>query len=246
MRLVIDTRNGIAGDILCAGLIGLGANSGVVTGAMEIAGNQMGGARVIHNLTGSIHRIHVGIMRKPDHLHASQAKIFLKSAINEVGIADRWQETASRVLEVLTEAEAHVHAHHPALRGHFHGHEAVLHEASDIIIDIMGMAAGMRELDIQSVEYLDHVNVGCGEVAFSHGTLEVPTPATRHILERHAITWKKSDAGLEMATPTGASILAGCRASRVLSEPSKCKKILAGGTRPLPPVAFMLANDGSD
>jgi uncharacterized protein (DUF111 family) len=246
MKLIIDTRNGIAGDILCAGLIGLGADSGIVTGAMEIAGNLMGGARVTHGCTGSVHRIHVDIMRKPDHLHASQARNFLNSAIIESGMTGHWQETASRVLEILAEAESYVHAHHPALKGHFHGHEAMLHEASDIILDIMGMAAGLRALDIHSVEYLDYVNVGSGKVTFSHGTLEVPTPATRHILEKHAIAWKMSDSGLEMATPTGASILAGCGASRILSEPLKCNKILAGGTRPLPPVAFMLGNDKSD
>jgi uncharacterized protein (DUF111 family) len=233
----------MAGDILCAGLIGLGANSGVVTGAMEIAGNQMGGARITHGCAGGIHRLNIGILKKPDHLHANEAKIFLSSAIKEAGIAGPWQNSALQVLEVLAEAETHVHSHHPALKGHFHGHEAVLHEASDIIIDIMGMAAGMMELNIQSVQYIDHVNVGSGKVTFSHGTLDVPTPATRYILEKHAIPWKTSDTGLEMATPTGASILAGCCASKILSEPLKCKTTLAGGTRPLPPVAFMLSDD---
>lgn len=242
MRLIIDTRNGLAGDIMAAGLIGLGADADAVTVAMELAGNLMGGALVTHDCASGIHRINVKILEKPGHLHANQARTFLNSAAKDADIAGRWLDNASRALEVLVEAETHVHAHHPALKGHFHGHEAVLHEASDIIIDIMGMAAGMRELDIHSIEYLDYVNVGSGKVVFSHGTLEVPTPATRHILEKHLIHWKTFDAGLEMTTPTGASILAGCGAARVLAEPPKGKKILAGGTRPLPPVSFMLVD----
>jgi hypothetical protein len=87
---------------------------------------------------------------------------------------------------------------------------------------------------------MDYVNVGGGTVTFSHGTLDVPTPATRHILDAHHIPWKKSDIAFEMATPTGASILAGCGASRIVAEPVYAREALAGGTRPLPPIHFML------
>ncbi|MFO7619606.1 MAG: nickel insertion protein [Thermoplasmata archaeon] len=241
MKLLIDTRNGLAGDIMAAGLIGLGASPGIVTGAMSSAAEPMGGARVRHVFRDGIHRLDVAIPDRPSHMRAGQAREYLGSAFLRPGIGEPWSGLGARVLETLIEAESHVHAHHPALKGHFHGHEVALHEASDIIIDIAGMAAGMRELDIRAVEFIEYVNVGNGHVTFSHGTLEVPTPATRHILETHDIPWKKSGTGMEMATPTGASMLAGCGASRTMAEPEGSRKALAGGTRPLPPIAFFLS-----
>jgi hypothetical protein len=45
---------------------------------------------------------------------------------------------------------------------------------------------------------------------------------------------------LEMTTPTGASILAGCGAVRVSDASIAFREAKAGGTRPLPPVRFML------
>ncbi|GAI92302.1 unnamed protein product, partial [marine sediment metagenome] len=46
MKLVIDTKNGIAGDIVNAGLIGLGANEKQMISAMEYAGNHIGTAKI--------------------------------------------------------------------------------------------------------------------------------------------------------------------------------------------------------
>jgi uncharacterized protein (DUF111 family) len=242
MKLVVDTRNGLAGDIMAAGLIGLGADPGKVTGAMESAGSGLGGAQVRHNFLDGVNRLEILAADKPDHLHAVQARKFLEMAIEEAGICNPWLDMARNALEALVRAEGHVHGNHPELKKHFHGHEPVLHEASDIIMDIAGMAAGMMALDIRGVEYIGIVNVGGGSVTFSHGTLDVPTPATRQILDSRGIPWARSDSGMEMATPTGAAILAGCGATRIVSEPAAIRTALAGGTRPLPPIKFILAD----
>ncbi len=238
--MVIDTRNGLAGDIMSAGLIGLGAESHKVTGAMERASIGLGGAEVKHIFREDVHRLKIFAPKIPDHLHAGDAAEFLQIALIESGIGDPWHTMGKRVLEVLVEAEGHVHNHHTVLKSHFHGSETVLHEAADIIMDIAGMAAGMMELGITSVAYIGHVNTGGGKVAFSHGTLDVPTPATWHILETSKIQWCNSDAGMEMTTPTGAAMLAGCRATKLPTPPNVPGKALAGGTRRLPPIAFFL------
>ena len=47
-----------------------------------------------------------------------------------------------------------------------------------------------------------------GKVNFSHGVLDVPAPATRIILEKFNVEWKKGPVDTELCTPTGASILA--------------------------------------
>jgi hypothetical protein len=240
MELVIDTRNGLAGDIMSAGLIGLGGFSREMTRAMESAGNMLGKCKVTHEQTDGIHRLNIILEERAGHLHASEARDILESSLRKHRISEPWDAMGRSVLEALISAESHVHAHHPSLKQHFHGHEAVLHEAADIIIDIMGMATGMMELNVRTVKYLDYVNVGSGTVNFSHGTLEVPTPATRRILGEHQIAWKNTPSGMEMATPTGAAILAGCNAQRIETEPRQGKASLARGTRTLPPVRFFL------
>lgn len=242
MRLAIDTRAGLAGDIMAAGLIGLGAPASKVCGAMESAGRCLGRVRVSHSAEGGVERMRVEVPGMPDHLHAGEARSILLTTLSGSGVPEPWAGMGMRALDALVEAEAHVHSHHPALKAHFHGAEPVLHEASDIVIDLMGMAAGMMALGISEVVYVSHVNVGSGKVRFSHGELEVPTPATRRILDGHGIRWACSDLGMEAATPTGAAILAGCRARRVDVVPQAERAALAGGTRPLPPVWFGLAD----
>jgi uncharacterized protein (DUF111 family) len=96
----------------------------------------------------------------------------------------------------------------------------------------------MMDLGIGDVCYLEYVGVGSGQVKFSHGILDVPTPATRRILEMHNIPWRNTPAGTEAATPTGAAILAGCGATP--GKPGDGKSAMASGTRPLPPVTFYL------
>jgi len=241
MRLVIDTRAGLAGDIMVAGLIGLGADPDRVCGAMEAAGSLLGPARVRHAAESGINRLSIRFTQ-PGHLSAAEARDVLDRALDAAGLTLPWSGIALNILTVLTEAEAHVHSVHPVLRRHCHGPEAVLHEASDIVMDVMGTAAGLADLHILTVEYIGPVGVGSGTVKFSHGTLEVPTPATRFILDKHGIPWKNTRAGMEAATPTGAAILAGCGAVRTPGEPVGCKRILAGGTRPLQPVAFYISH----
>jgi hypothetical protein len=93
---------------------------------------------------------------------------------------------------------------------HTHDHEeSFLHEAQDIVIDIMGAVTGMQELDIEPrAELLCPVSVGGGRVHFSHGTYDVPAPATAVILKEYRIEWKKGPIEVELFTPTGAAILA--------------------------------------
>jgi hypothetical protein len=241
MRVVIDTRDGLAGDIVAAGLIGLGAPAGKVCGAMEAAGRCLGRVRVTHSAEGGVNRLAIQVPDMPDHLHAGDARAMLLTTLSGSGIPSPWSDMGLRALEALMEAEARVHSSHPAFKGHWQG-EPVLHEASDIVIDILGMASGLAALGVDSVEYVGHVNVGSGKVTFSHGVLDVPTPATRMILDSHAIRWARSELGTEAATPTGAALLAGCRARRVEAMPQCEAAALAGGTRPLPPVAFCLAD----
>ncbi len=99
----------------------------------------------------------------------------------------------------------HEHVDH----GH-HGHDdAYLHEAQDIIIDIIGAVIGMQHLLLDAKAFITNpISVGGGMVKFSHGKLVVPSPATRIILEKFNIPFQMGPIEVELCTPTGAAIIA--------------------------------------
>jgi len=93
---------------------------------------------------------------------------------------------------------------------HKHDEEAVLHEAMDILIDVIGAALALESLnvDLDDVTCLSPVFVGGGAVNFSHGLLKVPAPATKYIMDVHHIPFESGPVETELLTPTGAAILA--------------------------------------
>ncbi len=249
MKLIIDTRSGIAGDIVSAGLIGLGADEGFMTSAMKKAAQMLGGAIVKLSREGGVNRVFVDIEYDDEHLYEEEAKKKLEDVLKEVTLSLKYKEIARRILRVLCEAEKYVHTHHPRLKNMIHKNntrnEAILHEAQDIIVDVIGVAAGLYNLEIDEVFYLDYVNVGGGKVTFSHGEFDVPAPAVEYVLGRYSIIWKRSDVPFEATTPTGVSILAGTGAKSVkrLDRDDIILQSMAGGSRPLPPVGFYLIKE---
>jgi len=98
-------------------------------------------------------------------------------------------------------------------RGIPHQHatgEAVLHEAQDILLDVVGAAVGLQYLNVNPdrVVCLSPVRVGGGFVTFSHGRLPVPAPATQAILDEYGVPYAAGPLEKELLTPTGASLLA--------------------------------------
>ncbi|MCK4550548.1 MAG: DUF111 family protein [Candidatus Aenigmarchaeota archaeon] len=252
MQLAIDPRYGISGDIACAGLIGLGGDADKITGAMEYAGGRIGTMKVTSRYYDGAVRLDICLKKEGKHLHESEAKAILENTFEHIPLETAYQTIAKNALAVLCDAERYVHGNDPRLHHMIHHHqhggdtptEAVLHEASDIVADVAGFAAGLQELKITDVVYLDYVNAGNGTITFSHGTLDVPAPATEHILNSHDIPWQKSlEHYNEMATPTGVSLLAGCRAKRTtdVNGLEVIKESMAAGTiKGLPPVPFYL------
>lgn len=248
MKLIIDTKNGFAGDISVAGLISLGANPKKVIRAMENIGKHLGKKSIELLNKKDIFSLKIYLGTEHDHLHETEAKDFLNNSIDELGVNKCCADIAQKILDVLCDAERYVHKHDKRLHHmiHHHGHEeeVILHEAKDIIIDIIGFVVGLQELNIKEIYYLDYVNVGNGIVKFSHGSFEVPSPATSRILSENNINWRHSESYTkEMTTPTGASILAGSGARRIdnLNKANIIKKGSAIGTRKgLPSINFYL------
>lgn len=94
---------------------------------------------------------------------------------------------------------------------HRHVDVGQLHEAQDIVLDVVGAAWALQSLgvNLQTVVCIDPVRVGGGETGpTSHGRLHVPAPAVAAILAEYDIPHEMGPLEAELLTPTGAAILA--------------------------------------
>jgi uncharacterized protein (DUF111 family) len=216
-RIVIDPRFGIAGDMLSAALLALGAGREVMLGAMESAGRAIGGASVsVSEVTrlgtkGMVLRIELS-GREPE-VDASEIYTRLEEELVRLEIRDGYYDFALRALDILSHAEFEAHSIHRRASPVSHEeemHGVHLHEARDIIIDLVGAAVGLQALgvDIENTTCLSPVMVGGGKVRFSHGETDVPAPATASIIKAYDFPVLRGPVDRELFTPTGAAILA--------------------------------------
>jgi uncharacterized protein (DUF111 family) len=119
--------------------------------------------------------------------------------IEAAGFTDSVKETAIRIFKKIGEAEGHIHGL-PLEDVHFHEVGAV-----DSIIDIIGTAILLDQLQVTRIQS-SPVSVGTGSIRIDHGVYPVPAPATLEILKGVPIA--QSEIRAELATPTGAAIVA--------------------------------------
>lgn len=229
MKFIIDPSGGIAGDMFSAALISAGADINFMKNVMRAAAGKLGTAMIETDRTidGST-RLSIKLNSSRRHLSETEAGIYLDELYREFHIEKKYREFGLKILEILINAEkkAHrkfniiIHEHkqpgvkhkagteEPSTPAH-HLEITFLHEAQDIIVDIMGAVSGLQLLKIPPVATLEKpVSVGGGRIHFSHGSHQVPAPATRVILDDYRIPWVKGPIDKELCTPTGASILA--------------------------------------
>ncbi len=132
-----------------------------------------------------------------DHAHRGLSQIL--ELIDKAKIPAPVKVSASRVFQVLGEAEATVHGM-PIEQVHFHEVGAV-----DSIADIVGACYGLHLLKVDAV-YSSPINVGSGTVTAAHGVMPVPAPATALLLKNKPVY--VDGPAVELTTPTGAAILA--------------------------------------
>ncbi|MCK4835412.1 MAG: DUF111 family protein [Candidatus Aminicenantes bacterium] len=240
MKLLIDPIGGIAGDMFAAALISAGANPELMKTAMLSAASKLGTADLsIKKTSDGCMQLKMKLRSSKHHLEENEAKAYLNELFNEFNIEKKYRYFGEKILTVLLKAEKKAHSdyniiithptgNHHHSKNHAHHHLSdqhkngtCLHEAQDIIIDIMGTVMGMQNLKIEpKAILLNPVSVGDGTIDFSHGIFDVPAPATKIILEQFGITWVKGPVAKELCTPTGASILAALGATL---DPSKRK-----------------------
>jgi hypothetical protein len=193
-----DCFSGISGDMVLGALVDAGVDISrieVELRKLPVSGWTISAEKVKRKGIGATYvRVESSEQTKHRHLHQ------ILGMIEAAGLAPRVAQRAKTIFECLGEAEARIHQV-PVEKVHFHEVGAV-----DAIVDIVGACVGFEHLGIEEFG-CGPINVGAGRVNTAHGILPVPAPATADLL-RQAATYS-TGIEKELATPTGAAILAG-------------------------------------
>ena len=140
------------------------------------------------------------------HHHEHRNFNDIKTIIENSDLSTNIKAKAVNVFRILGLAEAKVHGK-SLEEVHFHEVGAV-----DTIIDIVGSCLALENLGIEKI-YVSEIKTGYGFVQCAHGLMPVPAPATAELLA-HGLLYAKGNIERELATPTGAALMA------ALAEPS--------------------------
>jgi uncharacterized protein (TIGR00299 family) protein len=193
-----DCFSGISGDMVLGALVDAGADLVRIEAELRklgVSGWKISAEKVKRKGIAATY-VKVESSEQAKHRHLSE----ILKMIDAADLAPRIAQRARTIFECLGEAEARIH-NVPAEKVHFHEVGAV-----DAIVDIVGASIGFELLGIEDFA-CGPINVGAGRVETAHGILPVPAPATADLL-REAPTYS-TGIQRELATPTGAAILAG-------------------------------------
>ena len=192
----VDATAGVAGDMLLAALVDVGAPLASLQGAVDAVipeSIRLTSALVTRaGMRATKVDVHPTVN---DQAHRSWRDI--QALLEHADLTLQVREQARRVFGRLAEAEARVHG---VAADEVHFHEA---GGWDSIADVVGVCAALDWLGVTSMS-CSAVALGSGRVTASHGDLPVPGPA---VLEMSA-GWRVLSGGEgELATPTGMALL---------------------------------------
>jgi uncharacterized protein (TIGR00299 family) protein len=194
--LWLNPAVGVAGDMLLAALLGVGAPEDRVRHQLERLGVEGWDLTV-----SSVHRRGLLATRAEvrcgeEHHHRPWSSI--DRLLAGAGLAPRVEAGARAAFRRLGEVEAAIHG--------VPIDEVVFHEvgAVDALVDIVGVWAARDALGVARVVSAP-VGLGSGTVGTAHGLLPAPAPATLALLAGHPT--RPVDVDGETATPTGVALL---------------------------------------
>jgi uncharacterized protein (TIGR00299 family) protein len=221
--LVVDPRTaGISGDMMVAALLDSGADAASVVNAMRSPAGTLPGCEDIHVDVAEVDRrgirathVAVAVHEEYDHRAPSDLLEAAASCLQRLRLSDPANRFVFDSLNTLFSAEATVHGRTPQ--------DLELHESgsADTLADVLGAAAGLEALGAfaGTALYATPVAAGGGVAHFSHGAVSCPTPATLEILRTHRLFFLGGPVECELATPTGAALLAALAPTPVTSYP---------------------------
>jgi pyridinium-3,5-bisthiocarboxylic acid mononucleotide nickel chelatase len=192
----IDASAGIAGDMLLGALIDAGADLAVVQQAVDAV------------ISDSVRLTPTQVTRAGQHANQLSVQVItqdvparswrtIQDLVSTAELLAPIRERALASFGRLAEAEGRVH--------HLTPDEVHFHEvgALDSIADIVGVAAALHSLEIDSIS-ASAIAVGSGRLRGAHGDMGVPVPAVVEL----AAGWKIFAGGSgELTTPTGMALV---------------------------------------
>jgi pyridinium-3,5-bisthiocarboxylic acid mononucleotide nickel chelatase len=206
--LALEPIGGVAGDMLVAALLHLGApraalDEGIAALAKESKEPDLRSLRIVAAPAevNGIAALHVTVeipdaVRESEPHHRPYRRI--RELLSAASIPPRAKALAQAAFQRLAEAEGRIHGVAPD--------DVELHEvgALDSIADVVGASLLVAALDPGRIVALPPP-AGSGTVRSRHGPIPVPAPAVLEVLRGRAL--RTSGPG-ERTTPTGAALLA--------------------------------------
>ena len=155
-----------------------------------------------------------------EHKHHHHEHATLPGILNLIGhaqMSDRAKAIATRIFEIVAEAEAKAHGV-PLNEVHFHEVGAV-----DSIVDVVSVAVCLDNLDVTEV-IVPRLCEGHGTVRCQHGIMPVPVPAVANIVQAHHLKLQITEVEGELVTPTGAAIVAAIKTSEKMPAQFEIEK----------------------
>jgi uncharacterized protein (TIGR00299 family) protein len=204
---------GVAGDMFVAALIDVGAPGSPIIAAMESTARYLPDCRAVKVTPRVVERSHLkGLYLEVDVDEAFESRPgrILLSAVQAMAADLRLSTSAAayaqRAIRLLIEAEAAVHQA-PAETVKLHGTGS-----ADTVVDIIGAATALDQLQLADPAKTSYhvlpVAVGGGTFRSGHGELAAPGPAVTRILTTAQLRFKGGPVERELATPTGAALIA--------------------------------------
>lgn len=195
--LYIDCFSGVSGDMFLGAMVDMGVPVETLSAGLDALG--IPGLKITSEKTArcAITATKVDVIA-PDTVEERHLSDIIR-IIESSGLSPDVRKLSRAVFRRLAAAESKVHGI-PVEDVHFHEVGAL-----DTIADVVGAAICLSEAGIEEA-YASPVNLGSGFIRTAHGLLPVPAPATLELLT--GIPVYSSGIQAELATPTGAAILA--------------------------------------
>jgi pyridinium-3,5-bisthiocarboxylic acid mononucleotide nickel chelatase len=201
-----NCQAGVAGDMTMASLVDAGADPDAVAqmiGGLGVDGYALLFERVQRCGVGAtwanvvVHHEHDDAAHHVAHRPAREVLALLDDA----DLPARVRSRAQAVFRRLAEVEGAIHG--------IDADDVELHEvgALDSIVDVVGACAALESLDIAEV-WCSPIAVGTGTIRSAHGMIPNPAPATVALLAAVGAPMIGLDTTTEVATPTGAALMA--------------------------------------
>jgi uncharacterized protein (TIGR00299 family) protein len=209
--MVVDAQMaGVSGDMLVGALLDLGAKADRIIEAMKTLKDFLRGCKSLEiDVRDTTRRglrakkVDVKIEEEVTERKGAELIEAARSSIENLRLSRKAKQYVLDCLSTLVDAEARVHGG-SAKTVHLHETGSV-----DTLADIIGSAFALEDLDLftGAKVYSTPVAVGGGLLNFSHGTVSSPAPTTLEILRSKGFPMKGGPVEVELATPTGVSLL---------------------------------------